>query len=224
MNNYEIVYIIHPALQEGRLVDIKSKIHEKLTSLKGKVLYDDNWGKKKLAYAIDKQKYGTYLFCQFLLDGKNIQEINTDCELNSNILRHLITRIDSSQVLDEKDKKELKNQTINNDKSSKKTEKEEVNVSEEEAVEEDSKEKVSEEVAVEEDSKEEVSEEVAVEEDSKEEVSEEVEVEEDSKEEVSEEVAVEEDLKEEVSEEVAIEEDSENDSSDDKEENNSEEK
>ena len=178
MNNYEIVYIIHPALQEGRLVDIKSKIHEKLTSLKGKVLYDDNWGKKKLAYAIDKQKYGTYLFCQFLLDGKNIQEINTDCELNSNILRHLITRIDSSQVLDEKDKKELKNQTKTDDKSSKKTEKEEVKVSEDVEVEEDSKEdskveekeevKVSEDVAVEEDSKEEDSKE----EDSKEEDSE----------------------------------------------------
>ena len=179
MNNYEIVYIIHPALQEGRLVDIKSKIHEKLTSLKGKVLYDDNWGKKKLAYAIDKQKYGTYLFCQFLLDGKNIQEINTDCELNSNILRHLITRIDSSQVLDEKDKKELKNQTKTDDKSSKKTEKEEVKVSEDVEVEEDSKVEEKEEVKV--------SEDVAVEEDSKEE-------------------------------------DSENDSSDDKEENNSEEK
>lgn len=183
MNNYEIVYIIHPALQEGRLVDIKSKIHEKLTSLKGKVLYDDNWGKKKLAYAIDKQKYGTYLFCQFLLDGKNIQEINTDCELNSNILRHLITRIDSSQVLDEKDKKELKNQTKTDDKSSKETEKEEVKVSEDAEVEEDSKE----------DSKVEEKEEVKV----------------------SEDVAVEEDSKEE---------DSENDSSDDKEENNSEEK
>ena len=183
MNNYEIVYIIHPAIQEGRLVDIKSKIHEKLTSLKGKVLYDDNWGKKKLAYAIDKQKYGTYLFCQFLLDGKNIQEINTDCELNSNILRHLITRIDSSQVLDEKDKKELKNQTKTDDKSSKETEKEEVKVSEDMKVEEDSKE----------DSKVEEKEEVKV----------------------SEDVAVEEDSKEE---------DSENDSSDDKEENNSEKK
>tara|TARA_B100000676_G_scaffold211253_1_gene207530 strand:+ start:1386 stop:1925 length:540 start_codon:yes stop_codon:yes gene_type:complete len=179
MNNYEIVYIIHPAIQEGRLVDIKSKIHEKLTSLKGKVLYDDNWGKKKLAYAIDKQKYGTYLFCQFLLDGKNIQEINTDCELNSNILRYLITRIDSSQVLDEKDKKELKNQTKTDDKSSKETEKEELKVSEDVAVEEDSKVEEKEEVKV--------SEDVAVEEDSKEE-------------------------------------DFENDSSDDKEENNSEEK
>ena len=76
MNNYEIVYIIHPALQEGRLSDIKNKIHDKIASFKGKVLYDDNWGKKKLAYAIDKQKYGTYLFCQFLLEGKDVKEIN----------------------------------------------------------------------------------------------------------------------------------------------------
>ena len=108
MNNYEIVYIIHPALQEGRLIDIKNKIHEQIITSKGKVLFDDNWGKKKLAYAIDKQKYGTYLFCQFLLEGKNVQSINVDCELNTNILRHLITKIESSQVLDEKDKKEVK--------------------------------------------------------------------------------------------------------------------
>ena len=108
MNNYEIVYIIHPALQEGRLIDIKNKIHEQITGSKGKVLFDDNWGKKKLAYAIDKQKYGTYLFCQFLLEGKNVQSINVDCELNTNILRHLITKIEPSQVLDEKDKKEVK--------------------------------------------------------------------------------------------------------------------
>ena len=144
MNNYEIVYIIHPALQEGRLIDIKNKIHEKITSSKGKVLYNDSWGKKKLAYAIDKQKYGTYLFCQFLLEGKDIQEINTDCELNSNILRHLITRIDSSQVLDDKDKKEVKKETKHKEEVSK------------EVVKEDNKEEVSKEV-VKEDNKEEVS-------------------------------------------------------------------
>ena len=59
MNNYETVYIIHPALQEGRLNDIVEKIHNKLEELKGKTLYINNWGKKKLAYPIDKQKYGT---------------------------------------------------------------------------------------------------------------------------------------------------------------------
>jgi len=153
MNNYEIVYIIHPALQEGRLIDIKSKIHEKITLFKGKVLYNDNWGKKKLAYAIDKQKYGTYLFCQFLLEGKDVQAINTDCELNSNILRHLITRIDSSQILDEKEKKEVKKET-NKKEVSKEVVEEKKEVSE---VAEEEKEEVSEEVVEE---KEEVSEEV----------------------------------------------------------------
>ena len=195
MNNYEIVYIIHPALQEGRLIDIKNKIHEKITSSKGKVLYNDSWGKKKLAYAIDKQKYGTYLFCQFLLEGKDIQEINTDCELNSNILRHLITRIDSSQVLDDKDKKEVKKETKHKEEVSK------------EVVKEDNKEEVSEEV-VKEENKEEVSEEV-VKEENKEKVSKEV-VKEDNKEEVSKEV-VKEDNKEEVSKEVEDEADSNND-------------
>ena len=56
MNNYEIVYIIHPALQEGRLIDIKKKNHEQITGSKGKGQFDDNWVKKKLANAIDKQK------------------------------------------------------------------------------------------------------------------------------------------------------------------------
>jgi len=162
MNNYEIVYIIHPALQEGRLSDIKSKIHEKITSFKGKVLYDDNWGKKKLAYAIDKQKYGTYLFCQFLLEGKDVQAINTDCELNSNILRHLISRIDSSQILDEKNKKEVKRETNKKEVVDEKIEvKKEVSkeeVKEEEVVSEE-KEEVSEEKEEVSEEKEEVSEE-----------------------------------------------------------------
>ena len=178
MNNYEIVYIIHPALQEGRLSDIKSKIHEKITSFKGKVLYDDNWGKKKLAYAIDKQKYGTYLFCQFLLEGKDVQAINTDCELNSNILRHLISRIDSSQILDEKNKKEVKKETNKKEVVDEKIEvkkevsKEEVKEKEEVSEEKEEVSEEKEEVSEEEVSEEEVSEEK--EEVSEEEVSEDV--------------------------------------------------
>ena len=173
MNNYEIVYIIHPALQEGRLSDIKNKIHDKIASFKGKVLYDDNWGKKKLAYAIDKQKYGTYLFCQFLLEGKDVKEINTDCELNSNILRHLITRIESCDILDEKNKKESKKKS--SDKESKKelleNEQNDDNSSKEDDVEKKATEVVAEkEGVVEEDVKEKVEAEKDVEEELEEKV------------------------------------------------------
>jgi len=100
MNYYETVYIIHPALQEGRLNDIVNKFHKKLEDVQGEVLYVTNWGKKKLAYPIDKQKYGTYILCQYSINGENIKNISQELELNPNILRYLITKIDESKILE----------------------------------------------------------------------------------------------------------------------------
>ena len=100
MNYYETVYIIHPALQEGRLNDIVNKFQNKLEELKGKSLYVNNWGKKKLAYPIEKQKYGTYVLCQYSLSGENVKTISQDLELNPNILRYLTTKIDESKILE----------------------------------------------------------------------------------------------------------------------------
>ena len=100
MNYYETVYIIHPALQEGRLKDIVNKFHKKLEHDKGKVLYVTNWGKKKLAYPIDKQKYGTYILCQYSIDGDKLKTVSQELELNPNVLRYLITKIDETKVLE----------------------------------------------------------------------------------------------------------------------------
>ena len=100
MNYYETVYIIHPALQEGRLKDIVNKFHKKLEDDKGKVLYVTNWGKKKLAYPIDKQKYGTYILCQYSIDGDKLKTISQELELNPNVLRYLVTKIDQTKVLE----------------------------------------------------------------------------------------------------------------------------
>ena len=117
MNHYETVYIVHPAIQEGRLNDIISKFHNKLSKLKGEVLYIENWGKKKLAYAIDKQKYGTYIMCQYSLDGQNVKEISQELELNPNILRYLTNKIEKTDVLESKEENvtEVKSDTKEND-------------------------------------------------------------------------------------------------------------
>ena len=104
MNYYETVYIVHPALQEGRLNDIVNKFHNKLEGFSGKVLYVNSWGKKKLAYPIDKQKYGTYILCQYSLNENTLKNISQELELNPNILRYLITKIDGSKILEGSDK------------------------------------------------------------------------------------------------------------------------
>ena len=108
MNHYETVYVVHPAIQEGRLKDIVTKFHNKLSKLKGEVLYIENWGKKKLAYAIDKQKYGTYILCQYAIGVEYVKEVSQELELNPNILRYLITKIESSDVKEGSNQLEIK--------------------------------------------------------------------------------------------------------------------
>jgi len=215
MNHYETVYIIHPAIQEGRLNDIVSKFRSKIESHKGKFLYIENWGKKKLSYPIDKQKYGTYVMCQYSLDGGFVKDVSQDLELNSNILRYLVTKIEQEEI---KEGSNTLDKIEENNSSKASAPKKETKVEEKVEVEE-----VKEEVKVEEVKVEEVKEEVKVEEVKAEEVKEEVKVEEVKAEEVKEEVKVEEvkaeEVKaEEVKEEVKVEEVKEevNNTSDDK--------
>jgi len=103
MNFYETMYVIHPALQAGRLEDMVNTVNSKVESLKGKKLYFENWGKKKLSYAIDKQKYGTYVLVQFSMNGEGIKELMDEFEHNSNVLRYLINRIEKEDILEQKE-------------------------------------------------------------------------------------------------------------------------
>ena len=108
MYYYEIVYIVHPALQAGHLDDTINKINDKINHLKGKVLFFENWGKKKLSYLIQKQKFGTYIIMQCELNGKDISDLNNDFEHNANIIRHLVTKIDKEDIMEQR--KELEDQ------------------------------------------------------------------------------------------------------------------
>jgi len=100
MNFYEIVYIVHPALQAGHLDDTVNQINKKIDLLKGEVLFFENWGKKKLSYMIQKQKYGTYILFQCKIDGQNINDLTSEFEHNANILRHLISKVNEDEILE----------------------------------------------------------------------------------------------------------------------------
>ena len=100
MGIYETTYILHPALQEGRLNDIVNTIEKKAVSLGAEILYSDNWRRKKLAYYIDKEKYGTYIFFQYKLsDLNNLKELSGEFEHNPNVLRYLNIKIAEQDIM-----------------------------------------------------------------------------------------------------------------------------
>ena len=137
MGFYETTYILHSALQEGRLNDIINAIENKIKSLDAEILYSDNWGRKKLSYLINKEKYGTYVYLQFKLKDLNkLAELTSEFEHNPNILRYLNIKIDEEDIIKSEPKENNKDKTSNkiddeqkkeksSDNSSDKSEKEE---------------------------------------------------------------------------------------------------
>jgi len=118
MGFYETTYILHPALQEGRLNDIVKTIQKKAEALGAEIIYSDNWGRKKLAYLIDKEKYGTYIFLQYKLsESNNLKELSSEFEHNPNVLRYLNIKIDKEDVFETKKKDDDSKSTDNEKKS-----------------------------------------------------------------------------------------------------------
>jgi len=102
MNYYETLYIVHPTLESGRLKDIILSLEESLKKLDGKILSIDLWGKKRLAYLIDKQKYGTYVQLQFTGEGDCVSSFGLELEHNPNVLSYLTTLIEEADVVEQK--------------------------------------------------------------------------------------------------------------------------
>ena len=96
---YESMYIVHPALEAGRLKDLIMSIEKSLHSLGGETCAINVWGKKKLAYPINKEKYGMYVLFQFKNDGVKNKEFNLGLEHNSNVLTYLTTKIEDDTLL-----------------------------------------------------------------------------------------------------------------------------
>ena len=103
MNYYETLYIVHPALDAGRLKDIITGVDDSLKKMGGNPLAVELWGKRKLAYFIDKQKYGTYVLVQYNGEGKCTSNFAVELEHNPNILAYLTTSIEKDKVIEQEE-------------------------------------------------------------------------------------------------------------------------
>lgn len=99
MMYYETMYIVHPALEAGRLKDLILSVEKSMHNAGGKTCAINIWGKKKLAYPINKEKYGMYILFQFKSDGSSNKEFNLGLEHNANVLAYLTTKIEEEGVL-----------------------------------------------------------------------------------------------------------------------------
>ena len=95
MRYYETVYIINPNFEQSRVDSIIKEIDKYMGEF-SKVISHNMWGKKKLAYQIDGQKYGTFVLLHFESDSSNrISDFESFMKLNSSVLRAQTIRLKS---------------------------------------------------------------------------------------------------------------------------------
>lgn len=89
MGKYEILYIVHPDL-EASIDKITDRVRSFIEDRSGKITYEENWGKRKLAYEIKKSDVGIYLLWYFEAPAENLAKIERDLRLTEEVIRYMI--------------------------------------------------------------------------------------------------------------------------------------
>lgn len=92
LNHYELLYLVSGSFAEDELTPIKEKVLEYIKKYEGAITFDDNFGKKKLAYPVGKEHQGYYLITEFDLDGAKLKDLEKDIKLTNEILRHMVIK------------------------------------------------------------------------------------------------------------------------------------
>ena len=95
MNYYETVFIATPVLSDVQLKELVGKFRGVITENGGQIINEEDWGLKKLAYAIQKKTTGFYFFFEFSAEGGTIIEtLETQYRRDERIIRFLTMKQD----------------------------------------------------------------------------------------------------------------------------------
>ena len=96
MNNYELALVVSAKLDDEARDAVVEKAKGYITQVGGVIGEIDAWGKKRLAYEIQKQREGFYYFIPFEAEPTAPAEIERTCRIMDHVLRYLIVRPDAN--------------------------------------------------------------------------------------------------------------------------------
>ena len=91
MRDYEIVYIFAPSLEEAQVTEKLDRYHGLLTGTNGgEITATDHWGRRQLAYEVERQTSGYYVVAHFAAPSEALPEFERILKLDEELLRYLV--------------------------------------------------------------------------------------------------------------------------------------
>lgn len=92
MPNYEAVFVFQPELPESRLTELLTRLKNIISSHEGTLDVVDDWGKKRLAYPIQRYREGYYVLFRFSAAPGAVSEITKFVRTVDGIIRHIVIK------------------------------------------------------------------------------------------------------------------------------------
>ncbi|MDO5607514.1 MAG: 30S ribosomal protein S6 [Capnocytophaga sp.] len=98
MNHYETVFILNPVLSDVQIKEAVEKYESFLKARGAEFVSKEDWGLKKLAYAIQNKKSGFYHLFEFKAPGEAIDPFELEFRRDERIMRFLTVKLDKHAV------------------------------------------------------------------------------------------------------------------------------
>ena len=98
VNQFETIFILTPVLSDQQMKESVDKYRSFLKNNKAKIIHEENWGLRKLAFPIQKKSTGFYQLFQFETEGDFIEKLETEYNRDEAILRFLTVKLDKHGI------------------------------------------------------------------------------------------------------------------------------
>lgn len=95
MRDYELAFIIESNLASEGVTEVVDKVSQYVKAVDGQVASVDVWGRRTLAYPIDRHREGTYVLLLAKMSPSSITELERNLKLSEEIIRYLLVKTDS---------------------------------------------------------------------------------------------------------------------------------
>ena len=94
MRRYELMLVLRPDAPEERIQAVLEKATRQLTEAGGQIVKASPWGRRRLAYPIDRYREGSYHILHFDAPAEAIVDLERTLLITEEVLRHLVVRVE----------------------------------------------------------------------------------------------------------------------------------
>ena len=94
MRRYELMLVVRPDVADDRSQAVIDRTTRQIVASGGQIVKVAPWGRRRLAYAIDRHREGSYHIILFDAPGEAVTELERGLLITEEVLRHLVTRVE----------------------------------------------------------------------------------------------------------------------------------